>query len=107
PASRSTRGVDAARPRGGPRRPCNARPLGIVRFDQAFHDVSGRSEKNEVFEAVVVVVGLGLHATGGLADREIDPVTSLPFEIRIADFERRVPPVRTVVVQLFQRWSAV
>ena len=84
-----------------------ARPLRIVRFDQALHDVSGRSEKNKVLEAVVIVVGLGLHAAGGLADREIDPVASLPLEIRVADFERRVAPVRTVVVQLFQRWSAV
>ena len=74
------------------------RSLGIVSLDQAVLDGSGRSEENVVREPIIEIVGLGAHPAGSMPDRQIDPVASLPLEIRIADLESSIPWMRAVVV---------
>ena len=76
----------------------SALSLGIVGLDQALLDVSGWSQENEVLYAIEEIVQLGPYPAGRMAEREIDPVASLPFQIRIADLESGVPRVRAVVV---------
>src|SRR5262245_19823480 len=41
-----------------------------------------------------------------MPEGEVHTVVMLRFQVRVTDFKRQIPGMRSIVVQLFQRWSA-
>src|SRR4051794_25803166 len=83
------------------------RALIVVRDDQAFLDVSSRSEKDEIFDVVVKTICFEPHAFGRVAHAEVEAVASFANEIGVADFESEITRMWPKVVQLFERWGAI
>ena len=85
------------------------RTLRVVSYQQSRLRIqlSGRSQKDEVFYVIVEVIPFSPQSSCRVAKGYVNGFALLAFQVGIADLEGCVAPVRAEVVKLFERGSTI